>query len=172
MDNLNPYQAPAADVSNTPDFGLTDRTGPFSPKGRFGRLSYLAWAMVFVFITYAIMFALVGGMALTDPSLVASPLLIIVVIASSVPTVIFGIRRLHDINASGWWLLLLFIPIASLVLALIMLLKPGTESANRFGPPRETRSWEKVLGYVSIGLMVVALIAGIVAGIFLPVFNS
>jgi uncharacterized membrane protein YhaH (DUF805 family) len=45
-----------------------------------------------------------------------------------VPHVMFGIRRMHDTNRSGWWLLL---PIVNLV----FWAQPGTNGENRFGPP-------------------------------------
>lgn len=44
-----------------------------------------------------------------------------------------GIRRLHDINASAWWILVAIIPIANAVLALVLLFRGGTEGENRFG---------------------------------------
>lgn len=49
-----------------------------------------------------------------------------------IPSLSAGTRRLHDTDRSGWWLLLGFVPIISLVLLVFMLLKsqPG---ANRFG---------------------------------------
>ena len=40
LEQMNPYQAPGADVSAIPADGY-DQSGPFSPRGRFGRLSYL-----------------------------------------------------------------------------------------------------------------------------------
>lgn len=45
-----------------------------------------------------------------------------------VPHVMYGIRRMHDTNRSGWWLLL---PIVNLV----FWAQPGTDGENRFGPP-------------------------------------
>lgn len=44
------------------------------------------------------------------------------------PHIMFGIRRMHDTNRSGWWLLL---PIVNLV----FWAQQGTEGENRFGPP-------------------------------------
>ena len=43
-------------------------------------------------------------------------------------------RRLHDIDKSGWHFLLLFIPIISLVIFAIMLVRKGTEGPNQYGP--------------------------------------
>ena len=42
------------------------------------------------------------------------------------------IRRLHDINATGWWALVVFVPMGSLVLFIFTLIK-GTEGENKYG---------------------------------------
>ncbi len=48
------------------------------------------------------------------------------------PTIAVGVRRLHDSDRSGWWLLL---PIVNL----IFLIQDGTPGDNRFGPnPKAT----------------------------------
>jgi uncharacterized membrane protein YhaH (DUF805 family) len=44
------------------------------------------------------------------------------------PQIMFGIRRMHDVNKSGWWILL---PIGNL----IFWAQPGDTGVNRFGPP-------------------------------------
>ena len=44
------------------------------------------------------------------------------------PSIMFGIRRMHDVNKSGWWILL---PIGNI----IFWAQPGDASSNRFGPP-------------------------------------
>lgn len=43
------------------------------------------------------------------------------------------IRRLHDINWSGWLSLITLIPLAGFVLALILLFKSGTKGNNKYG---------------------------------------
>ncbi len=54
--------------------------------------------------------------------------------ATIIPTWALAVRRLHDSNLSGKWLwLLLFWPIALVVLP-IMLLRPSTKGLNRYGP--------------------------------------
>ena len=44
-----------------------------------------------------------------------------------------GIRRLHDIDRSGWWMLIAF-TIVGLILLFIWACIKGTSGANRFGP--------------------------------------
>lgn len=45
------------------------------------------------------------------------------------------VRRLHDINMSGWYLLLSMIPIVNIFLGLMLLFKQGDDSTNNYGPP-------------------------------------
>ena len=43
------------------------------------------------------------------------------------------VRRMHDIDFSGKWLLFYFIPILNIALEFILYLKKGTDGENRFG---------------------------------------
>ena len=44
------------------------------------------------------------------------------------------VRRVHDTNASGWWVLLAFIPYAGNLIMLVWCCFKGTAGENRFGP--------------------------------------
>jgi uncharacterized membrane protein YhaH (DUF805 family) len=44
-----------------------------------------------------------------------------------------GVRRLHDVDFRGWWLLLGVIPLAGAILLLVMFTRPGSAGENRFG---------------------------------------
>jgi uncharacterized membrane protein YhaH (DUF805 family) len=52
------------------------------------------------------------------------------------PYVAVAVRRLHDTDRSGWWLLLVFVPLGNLVL-LAWFCLPSTPGPNRFGPMPE-----------------------------------
>jgi uncharacterized membrane protein YhaH (DUF805 family) len=41
---------------------------------------------------------------------------------------------LHDTNRSGWWLLLVFVPLVGNIVLLIWFCTPSTSEPNRFGP--------------------------------------
>ncbi|MBJ9353567.1 DUF805 domain-containing protein [Citrobacter koseri] len=59
-------------------------------------------------------------------------LTVLYILATFIPNITLSIRRLHDINKSGWWLLLSLIPIAgSLILLIFACLK--SDGGNRFG---------------------------------------
>ncbi|MDE5205353.1 DUF805 domain-containing protein [Citrobacter sp. ANG330] len=49
------------------------------------------------------------------------------------PSIAVAIRRLHDTDRSGWWVLLSLIPIIGTVVIIIFLCQNGTAGANRFG---------------------------------------
>ena len=49
------------------------------------------------------------------------------------PTLAVTVRRLHDTDHSGWWYLLVVIPIIGILVLLYWYVKPGTEGPNQFG---------------------------------------
>ena len=49
------------------------------------------------------------------------------------PTLAVTVRRLHDINKSGWLVLIALIPLIGAIILLVMLLERGTLGKNRFG---------------------------------------
>ncbi len=49
------------------------------------------------------------------------------------PGIAVGIRRLHDIDKSGWWYLLLLIPLIGPIVILVFMCQPGSSGNNRFG---------------------------------------
>ncbi len=66
------------------------------------------------------------------------PLNTIAGLALLIPSVTVAVRRLHDSERSGWWLLLIFIPFFGWVALLIFMVMDGTRGANRYGPdPRD-----------------------------------
>ena len=51
-----------------------------------------------------------------------------------IPAISAGVRRLHDTNRSGFFLLISFIPIIGSFILLFFLIPEGTKGKNRFGP--------------------------------------
>lgn len=149
---------------------------PYSASGRFGRMSYLAWLFVSSIITMIILIAgmmLFGGMgALNDPAAFSTPLLIIFIliyIAFIYFSFIFLIRRLHDLNQSGWLSLIMLIPFVNLIFALYVVFAKGTEGINKYGAPRVTPGWEKVMAWVYILLIP---ITGVLAALAIPTYQQ
>jgi uncharacterized membrane protein YhaH (DUF805 family) len=55
-------------------------------------------------------------------------------LAVFLPSLGVGIRRLHDTNRSGWWYLLVFIPIVGWIVLIVFLAMAGDPGPNRYGP--------------------------------------
>jgi uncharacterized membrane protein YhaH (DUF805 family) len=58
----------------------------------------------------------------------------VVSLALLLPTLAVVVRRLHDTDRSGWWILAFLIPIAGFVLWLVFMLSDSRPYPNRFGP--------------------------------------
>ena len=56
----------------------------------------------------------------------------ILALAVLIPSIGVGVRRLHDINKSGWWLLLSFIPIVGAIILILWLVKPSDNGENTY----------------------------------------
>jgi len=54
-------------------------------------------------------------------------------LAILLPGLAVAVRRLHDIDRSGWWLLLWFVPLVGMIVLIVWACKPGTPGHNRFG---------------------------------------
>jgi uncharacterized membrane protein YhaH (DUF805 family) len=50
-----------------------------------------------------------------------------------VPSIAVGVRRLHDTDRSGWWLLIGLVPLIGTIVLLVFLISGGTRGPNRFG---------------------------------------
>ena len=56
-------------------------------------------------------------------------------LALLLPGLAVSIRRLHDTDRSGWWVLINIIPLIGWIVYLVFMLQAGTPGANRYGPP-------------------------------------
>lgn len=65
----------------------------------------------------------------------ASFILALWYLAILIPTVAIQIRRLHDINFRGWWILLNLIPFLGGIAVLIMTILPSNPEGQRFDRP-------------------------------------
>jgi len=60
-------------------------------------------------------------------------------LAVLLPSIAVTVRRLHDTDRTGWWILLGFIPIIGGIVLLVFYVLEGTRGPNRYGPdPKAT----------------------------------
>ena len=60
-------------------------------------------------------------------------------VTTFLPSLAVTVRRLHDTNRSGWWILLEFIPLFGWLALFIFLVQDGTPGTNRHGPDPKGR---------------------------------
>jgi uncharacterized membrane protein YhaH (DUF805 family) len=101
-------------------------------EGRAPRIEYWTFALVNLVVVLVLLF---GETAAGGPGV----LFWIYVLAILLPSISVSVRRLHDTNRSGWWLLLSFVPLGSLVL-LVFYTLDSTPGTNDFGPNPKDRT--------------------------------
>ena len=55
-------------------------------------------------------------------------------LATLLPNLAVGARRLHDIGKSGWWQLLWLVPVIGWIVLIVWWATKGEAGGNRFGP--------------------------------------
>ena len=93
----------------------------FTTEGRLNRWAYFLQSLkVFGLV-------IVGG--ILAQFIIGIPILI----AATVGGWMIGIRRMHDLNKSGWWLLISLIPYVNFIFGLYIVFAPGTHGDNQYG---------------------------------------
>lgn len=161
----NIYSAPTADLSAFQQEDGTYEPSVFQLKGRIGRVRYLAYSMC---TTMAISFAVGILMFATGetPGLLAMVLMYIPIIAISI---ILVVRRLNDMNRSGWLAPLILVPIVNFLFGLYLLFGSGTEGPNEYGPAPSPNTTLVVIG---AWLIPVVAIVGILAAVAIPAYQD
>ena len=54
-------------------------------------------------------------------------------LAVGLPLVASGVRRLHDVDRTSWWVLLWLVPIVGWIILIIWACQRGAAGSNRFG---------------------------------------
>ena len=102
-------------------------------SGRSQRKEYWMF-FLFQIIVVVVLGIIEGALGLTGMVAGAyGPLTALFWLAVLIPGIAVGIRRLHDTDRSGWWLLLAFVPIVGAIVLIVFFVTDGTRGPNRFG---------------------------------------
>jgi uncharacterized membrane protein YhaH (DUF805 family) len=98
-------------------------------SGRAARSEFWFWVLFAVLVSIAtqVLDGIVFGQQFGLLSGIAA-------LAMFLPGLAVSVRRLHDRDKSGWFILLYFIPVVGAIILLIWYCLPGTVGPNRFGP--------------------------------------
>ncbi|CAA9303898.1 MAG: Inner membrane protein YhaH [uncultured Lysobacter sp.] len=104
----------------------------FNFSGRARRKEY--WMFVLFSVIIAIVLGVVDGvLGMTVANGAIGLLGLVYTLAVLIPSIALGIRRLHDIDRSGWWTLIALIPFIGGLVLLVWACSEGTHGDNRFG---------------------------------------
>lgn len=137
----NVYESPQADLE-TGDRQVAILTRSeilFSINGRIGRQTYWLNYLAMLFVFFVVYILLLIGLDI-DPESDDSALLTIITFVMYVPAIWIGValsvKRWHDRNKSGWWVLIGLIPLIGPIWALVENgCLAGDVESNQYGHP-------------------------------------
>lgn len=164
MDEANRFAPPGAQVADVVEHGVGYQpVRLWPPNGRMGRLRLLAYGSGLYLVLIAAQTLLGFAVAMTQSANAALAVGVGTLALYFVAATILMIQRSHDMNLSGWWSIVAFIPLVGL----FWLFKGGTPGANRWGAPPPPNGW----GVRILGLILPAVfVFGIVLAIALPAY--
>lgn len=98
-------------------------------KGRSPRFDYWMFSLV-VSAAYILMSVVTDN---ADAPVLLQLIAVLLFIVHVLPMLAVGVRRIHDIDKTGWMMLISLIPLVSLVM-IYFWAQPGTEGPNAYGP--------------------------------------
>ena len=108
----------------------------FTTDGRINRLPYFKYQVLLWIASVLVggVLAFVGSLLIgnSDSIFVLMPTGIFS-LCTGIGSIMLGIRRLHDLNKSGWFMLVSLIPFINILFALYLLLAQGSVGYNRYG---------------------------------------
>ncbi len=138
----------------------------WSKLNRIWRAKYVARGFVLTLMLYACLLILawiVSGLSGSNAENIMAIPMIAFLGVSLYWNIILNNKRLHDYWSSWWRQLLLFVPIANIVLLLCMYFGSWNEWENQYWKPSETKTREKVLTVIYVVFLVFMLIAALSA---------
>lgn len=152
----------------------------FQASGRLGRMRYFVYFTAVTVVVCGFFSLLMLVLNIASAALGGLPGTVMVIsglvgtVASlfiMVMGVLFGVRRLNDINASGWLILLMLVPVANLVMTIVLLFVPGSKGVNRYGPPAMPNSPGLRIALYTLILMLLGW-AGLFGGVYVTTFDT
>lgn len=109
--------------------------------GRSRRLEYWMFSLM-IFLASLVwvgIFAVLGGLSasyddMSGPAMLWIVIGLVMYLGILVPGIAVTVRRFHDRDMSGWFILLNFIPYVGGLIVFVFMLLPGTPGPNRYGP--------------------------------------
>jgi uncharacterized membrane protein YhaH (DUF805 family) len=112
------------------------RYADFSGRSRRKEFWMFFLGMVIVYAVLILLFGRLGiaGEGDGGGALLSAIVLLVFALGILIPSVAVQVRRFHDQDKSGWFVLLNLIPYLGGLIVLVFMFIEGTKGPNRFGP--------------------------------------
>lgn len=110
--------------------------------GRARRKEY--WMFVLFQMIFAIIAMVLDHLLGTEVQFGSGILYALVSLGLFIPGLAVTVRRLHDVNKSGWFFLIVLIPLIGAIWLLVLDCTEGTLGENKYGPDPKS---EEILAY-------------------------
>jgi uncharacterized membrane protein YhaH (DUF805 family) len=112
-------------------------------SGRSRRKEY--WYFVLFVVIISIVLGMIDGLLGTyHRSTGAGLLSSIFSLAVLIPSIAVSVRRLHDIDRTGWWVLISLVPLVGWIVLLVFHVQDSTPGPNRYGPNPKSTEYESM----------------------------
>ena len=102
-------------------------------KGRARRQEY--WWYLLIYLLISVVLGMLDGISgQYDAEAGAGLLSGLFALATFLPTLAVAVRRLHDTERSGWWVLITLLPFIGWLVFLYFMVRDGTRGPNAYGP--------------------------------------
>lgn len=107
--------------------------------GRATRSEYWYFILFYIILTFIVVLL---DTFVVNPMLGATPeqavqggiLQVILALSLLIPSIAVGVRRLHDIGKSGWWILVGLVPIIGALVLIYFYVLDSQAGSNHYGP--------------------------------------
>ena len=101
----------------------------FSGRSNRGEYWWATLANVLISIALAVLDAMIFGVGPDSVGVLGG----LFGLAALLPGLAIGVRRLHDIDRTGWWLLIGLVPLVGAIVLIVFFATRGENAPNRFG---------------------------------------
>lgn len=125
MDHQASFAAPSMDFGEAI---ISCLRKSFAISGRASRSEYWFWILFSVLAGF--------GLGILEAALLpmeaTGSLSLIFTVLTMFPNFTVQVRRLHDVDRSGWWMLLNLVPLVGFLIILFWMVQPGVEEKTEF----------------------------------------
>lgn len=120
----------------------------FNGRARRSEYWYFLLFNIAIFFLVAIIGAILGSLFndVMTGLVIAYVFILLYNLATLIPSIAVLVRRLHDVNKSGWFYFVAFIPLVGVIWLIILLCSEGTSGNNEYGsdPKNEVEGIDEI----------------------------